>query len=196
MIEARHAVSIDTVLKQVQQLRAEAAAAPRRSAAAPSPAAAAPRRGRRARAVRPAAPAAAAAHARPPAAIWTQLWGKLVEAVGRASPFVQAYFMEAHPVSFAKNVLTIGFDPEFADHLPLVDNAKNHALLQTKLAELGHPQRPGEIRPGRGAAAAKQAPPAAPRVRACSGAGRARAAEAGRREPPRAKPAAGVAEQG
>jgi len=63
----------------------------------------------------------------------------LVEAVSRASPFVRAYFVEAHPVSFVKNVLTIGFDPEFADHLPLVDNSKNHALVQTKLAELGHP---------------------------------------------------------
>jgi hypothetical protein len=47
--------------------------------------------------------------------------------------------VEAHPVSFVKNVLTIGFDPEFADHLPLVDNSKNHALVQIKLAELGHP---------------------------------------------------------
>jgi hypothetical protein len=35
--------------------------------------------------------------------------------------------------------MTIGFDPEFADHLPLVDNSRNHALVQTKLAELGHP---------------------------------------------------------
>jgi hypothetical protein len=35
--------------------------------------------------------------------------------------------------------LTIGFDPEFEDHLGLVDNARNHALLQRKLAELGHP---------------------------------------------------------
>jgi hypothetical protein len=35
--------------------------------------------------------------------------------------------------------LTIGFDPEFADHLQLVDNSKNHTLVQTKLAELGHP---------------------------------------------------------
>ena len=46
--------------------------------------------------------------------------------------------MDAHPVSFEKNLLTIGFDPEFEDHLGLVDNARNHALLQTKLAELGH----------------------------------------------------------
>ena len=46
--------------------------------------------------------------------------------------------MDANPVSFDKNLLTIGFDPEFADHLGLVDNARNHTLLQTKLAELGH----------------------------------------------------------
>jgi DNA polymerase-3 subunit gamma/tau len=35
--------------------------------------------------------------------------------------------------------LTIGFDPEFADQIGLIDNPKNHALLQTKLSELGHP---------------------------------------------------------
>jgi len=45
--------------------------------------------------------------------------------------------LEAHPVSLAKNLLTIGFDPEFEDHLSLVDNAHNHTLLQTKLTELG-----------------------------------------------------------
>jgi hypothetical protein len=46
--------------------------------------------------------------------------------------------VDAHPVSFEKNILVIGFDPEFEDHLGLVDNARNHTLLQTKLAELGH----------------------------------------------------------
>ena len=46
--------------------------------------------------------------------------------------------MDANPVSFEKSILTIGFDPEFEDHLGLVDNARNHTLLQTKLAELGH----------------------------------------------------------
>jgi hypothetical protein len=65
------------------------------------------------------------------------LWSKLVEAVGRASPFTRTYLLEAHPVSFAKNLFTIGFDPEFEDHIGLVDNARNHTLLQTKLAELG-----------------------------------------------------------
>jgi hypothetical protein len=66
------------------------------------------------------------------------LWAKLVEAVGRVSPFTRSYLVDAQPVSFGKNILTIGFDPEFEDHLGLVDNARNHTLLQTKLAELGH----------------------------------------------------------
>jgi len=62
-----------------------------------------------------------------------------LEAVGRASPFARSYFLEAHPVSFVKNVFTIGFDPEFADHIAMVDNVKNHTLIATKLAELGLP---------------------------------------------------------
>jgi hypothetical protein len=66
------------------------------------------------------------------------LWSSLVDAAGRASPFIRGYLSEAHPVSYAKNVFTIGFDPEFADHISLIDNSKNHTLLATKLAELGH----------------------------------------------------------
>jgi hypothetical protein len=66
------------------------------------------------------------------------LWTRLIEAVGRVSPFTRSYLVDSNPVSFDKNLLTIGFDPEFADHLGLVDNARNHTLLQTKLAELGH----------------------------------------------------------
>jgi len=62
----------------------------------------------------------------------------LVEAAGRVSPFTRTYLLEAHPISFNKGLFTIGFDPEFEDHIGLVDNARNHNLLQTKLAELGH----------------------------------------------------------
>jgi DNA polymerase III subunit gamma/tau len=132
MIEARDAVSIDTVLKQLQQLRSGAPAASRPAAAPAVKAAPTP--------VRATAPVQAPVVATPPVEMdLPQLWAGLLDAVGRASPFVKSYFVEAHPVSFVKNVLTIGFDPEFADHLPLVDNAKNHALVQTKLAELGHP---------------------------------------------------------
>jgi hypothetical protein len=68
----------------------------------------------------------------------TGLWTNLLEAVGRASPFTRSYLVDAIPVSFGNNILTIGFDLEFEDHLGLVDNARNHTLLQTKLMELGH----------------------------------------------------------
>jgi hypothetical protein len=61
-------------------------------------------------------------------------------------------------------VFTIGFDPEFEDHIGLVDNARNHSLLQTKLGELGHPDAQfkfikAEAPAGR---AVPAAPPAAP----------------------------------
>jgi DNA polymerase-3 subunit gamma/tau len=139
MMEARHAVSIDTVLRQLQQLRAESGGAlPRPAAAAP----AAPRSPASA-AVPPSVPAVASAPrpfaAPAPTNDLGRLWAQLLEAVGRASPFLHSYLKEAHPVSLAKGLLTIGFDPEFGEHRGLVDNSKNHTLLQTKLAELGHP---------------------------------------------------------
>ena len=61
-----------------------------------------------------------------PAGDLAALWTGLVEAVGRASPFTRHYLLEAHPVSFTKNLFVIGFDPEFEDHLALVDNPRNH----------------------------------------------------------------------
>jgi hypothetical protein len=67
------------------------------------------------------------------------LWQEILEAVGRASPFTKNYLIEAHPVNLAKNVFTIGFDPEFAEHIDFVNNQKTHALLQTKLSEQGRP---------------------------------------------------------
>ena len=66
------------------------------------------------------------------------LWQNVLEAVGRASPFARSYLVEAYPVSLAKGVLTIAYDPQFADQLGLVNNQKTHSLLQTKLQELGH----------------------------------------------------------
>src|SRR5687768_1942661 len=65
-------------------------------------------------------------------------WAQLVDAVGRVSPFMQTYVLESHPVSLNNNTFIIGFDPEFKDHLGLVDNAKNRTILETKIRELGH----------------------------------------------------------
>jgi len=152
-IESRNALSLDAVLKQLNQLRSQGdargqiiSAAQVKTPATPverparkfdfsePPSAAAP--------VPTPKPAAPVAHPVPIVAAAPGdlfgLWTNLIVAVGRASPFTRGYLIDAHPVSFEKNVLTIGFDPEFADHLGLVDNARNHALLATKLAELGH----------------------------------------------------------
>jgi DNA polymerase-3 subunit gamma/tau len=140
MMEARHAVSIDTVLRQLQQLRAEAGGVAQRSAPASAPAtgrAPAPVAGRPA-----SPPAAPVQHPLTTPAVGGdlgQLWDRLVEAASKASPFISSYLREARPVSLAANVLTIGFDPEFAEHKSLVDNSRNRELLQTKLTELGHP---------------------------------------------------------
>jgi DNA polymerase III subunit gamma/tau len=150
-IEARSAVSIDSLLKQLQHLRegnaGESTSVPAPAAAAsPKPAralaaAAAPAVAPRVQTAAPAAVPAPPGVTAPPARQddLAELWARLLEAVGRASPFARTYLLEAHPVSFQKNLFTIGFDPEFEDHLSLVDNARNHTLLQTKLLELGHP---------------------------------------------------------
>jgi DNA polymerase III subunit gamma/tau len=151
-IEARNAISIDSVLKQLNQLRSGQSSAgfqpassavlatERRASARPEPET---KRSSASHAESmlgaPAPPAPAALAENPPvSADLASLWTQLIEAVGRVSPFTRSYLVDANPVSFVKNVLVIGFDPEFEDHLGLVDNARNHTLLQTKLAEIGH----------------------------------------------------------
>jgi DNA polymerase III subunit gamma/tau len=146
-IEARKAVSLDAVLKRLQDLRGQSGANVQTVASATE--AGAPRTiEKSAAALAPATPvaisvapaeSATAPVAAPADTNLESLWAALIEAAGRASPFIRSYLLEAHPVSFVKNVFIIGFDPEFADHIGLVDNARNHTLLQTKLAELGHP---------------------------------------------------------
>ncbi len=144
-IEARNALPIDAVLKQLNQLRG----GQNEGGAGVPPAVAAAGTERRAvarpettTAGKPAATVSAApsalAECLPVSTELATLWTKVVEAVGRVSPFTRSYLVDANPVSLEKNLLVIGFDPEFEDHLGLVDNARNHTLLQTKLAELGH----------------------------------------------------------
>ena len=142
-IEARNAVSLDSILRHLQDLRegsgGEADSTPRPA----STAAAGPKLSRpeTKMSIRNPVSASSEPATNAPAADsdLEELWGKLLDAVGRASPFTRTYLLEAHPVSLVKNVFVIGFDPEFEDHIGLVDNARNHTLLQTKLAELGHP---------------------------------------------------------
>jgi DNA polymerase-3 subunit gamma/tau len=147
-IEARQAVSIDAILKQLQQLRsdsgggtaAKASASAPRITPAPVPAKAAPitQQSTAPRAI--AEPIATYAATAPTNVDLPKLWQQLLEAIGRVSQFTRGALLEAHPVSFAKNLLTIGFDPEFADKLTWVDSAKNHQIIQTKLHEMGFGQ--------------------------------------------------------
>ncbi len=150
-MQGRNAVSLDAVLRQLTQLRDETAGVPSAETPTPTPAVRTPAP------TPPAVPSsrAPAEIASPPppghhpvpsatpppeaAPSLATLWSDLVDAVARVSPFTRSYLVKGFPVSLQKNVLTIGFDPEFADGIPLVDNAKNHALLQTKLKELGVP---------------------------------------------------------
>jgi len=162
-IEARSALSIDSVLKQLQDLRSargsEVPATPKPASVSSAPAEAA--------AVAPKRELADGPVSAAPGGDLAELWVKVLDAIGRASPFTRTYLLEAHPVSFQKNVFTIGFDPEFEDHIGLVDNARNHVLLQTKLLELGHPNVQfkfvkAEAPENRGAQAAQPVPPPAP----------------------------------
>ncbi len=209
-IQARNAVSIDSVMQKLQKLRSDAdAGSPNpgtvhsvQVSPADSVAATTTREGRGTQSVaaekeaasnsfslsdspaaprKPAPPASKAStppqisDPPPPAPVLNAgadgnlavLWDNLLEQVGKASPFAKTYLVEAHPVSLVRNVLTIGLDPEFEEHLVLMNNPKTRTLLQTKLEEagIGHGQvkfiiseRPlGKSKP----AAAQPAPPSA-----------------------------------
>ena len=137
-IQARNSISIETVIGHLQQMR---------SGAHPAPIpAATPIRSAPDRAVAPmssdaktsdSTPSPTSASPASDSSFLDDLWAKLLEAVGRASAFTRSYLLEAHPVSCVRDVLTIGFDPEFGDQMDLVNNSRTHALLQTKLKELG-----------------------------------------------------------
>jgi DNA polymerase-3 subunit gamma/tau len=164
-IQARKAVSIDSVLKRLQDLRREShpGAAPEplpAQAAAPSKHVQPESKSK----TREAPPRSAATAGAGPDL--EELWTKLIDSIAGANRFTHSYLLEAHPVSLLKGVFTIGFPPASEDHIDLVNNERNQALLQTKLSELGHPNV--QIRfvkaaaPARPVSPAPEAPTAAP----------------------------------
>lgn len=171
-IQVRHAVSIDELLKTLQQLRAGGATPameasipevrPVRAPIAPvkatrtvasvsvvnaekSPviagaAATVPVASNGVSATVASTPVAVAVASSPAPAASGDLdaqWAAIVEAVGRVSAFTRSYLLNAFPVSLANSVFTIGFGPEYADHISLVDNKKNREIIQKQMAELG-----------------------------------------------------------
>jgi DNA polymerase-3 subunit gamma/tau len=162
MIEARNAVSLDNVLKQLQQLRSEGGGSgsssgggtqvPRPQATTapqpirkPAPTAtpvplAAPAPQPKAVATTSAQPAPVS----PPPAVTAAapqdvdaLWDALLPAVQQTNSFTYSYLVHAHPVSLKGNVLEIGFGPDVSDQIQLIDQPKHQAVLVAKLTELG-----------------------------------------------------------
>ncbi|MDP6794626.1 MAG: DNA polymerase III subunit gamma/tau [Verrucomicrobiota bacterium] len=132
--QAKSAIGIDEVLGQLQKLRGDEPAS-----LAQAPPAAAPRSASKRSA--PPKPAPKATAAQDPAKSADPvdlkgLWSQLAAAAAKASPFMQAYFQQAHAVSFSSGIFEIGFAEE---HLALVDNQRNHEMLAEQLAALGHP---------------------------------------------------------
>ncbi|MHC1763707.1 MAG: DNA polymerase III subunit gamma/tau [Verrucomicrobiia bacterium] len=151
-IQARAAVSIDAVLQKLQALRQETASEAQSGGGEP-PAPARTAAPTRSAAAQPGGTSHSESHS-PPATVrravvqaektpgqpskdLAELWTKVAEAAGQASPFIRTYLSEAHPVSLVGSVLTIGFGTKFADHLSLVDTAKTRSVIQAKLQELG-----------------------------------------------------------
>jgi DNA polymerase-3 subunit gamma/tau len=135
-IDARKAVSIDTVIHQLQQMRnaglqtgtssAAVAQKPAVTSAGLETGATEKRPGKVSMSIEipPAAPEGL-----------RQLWPAFVEAAQRTSRLGFAFLAHGEPISLEKNVLTIRFPAEEAGHLEIVDTK----TLEAKLAELGHP---------------------------------------------------------
>jgi DNA polymerase-3 subunit gamma/tau len=147
-IQARQAVSIDSVLTKLRDLQNNGGSNSGSSTVAsttPKPV------------TRPAAPVLQTASAAPPLpegegrgegvspvvalpqnADLPTLWREVIEAAGRASGFAREYLIKTHPVSLTKTTFTLGLAPIFAEEFGLLDTPKNRTLVETKLAEMGH----------------------------------------------------------
>ncbi len=152
-IQVRQAVSLDSVLKQLVELRSGSTvttgpapfAAPlvmQESIVKPPPAPlikapveTAPQISIPSEPILP-IPEMAAPTAAPASSELELLWARILDAVGRVSQFTRSYLLLAHPLSLMDRVLTIGFAPENVDQLDLVDNKKNRELIQRKIAEM------------------------------------------------------------
>ncbi len=135
-IKARQMVSLETVLKKLNDLKGQmdtgggvaaspSATAPRTTTAAgPSPA----------EGLRPAGGSAAATLG------IDEAWASAVEHLGKVNQMAKVYLAGTKPLSFTNGALVIGFDPELAGNLELADTVRTKEILQTKLKELLHTQ--------------------------------------------------------
>ncbi|MBN1270172.1 MAG: DNA polymerase III subunit gamma/tau [Kiritimatiellae bacterium] len=142
---AAAAVSLDEILEQVNRLKSSLGAgggetgrddpdAPR----AAEPSARAPERPAVVCEDRPspAAPKSAPRDGEDEAEMLAQRWHEIVDRVGRAAPLAKGYLMDAKPVEVTRDLVKIGFDPEFSGDKEKIDFPHNRKVLQKVFSEV------------------------------------------------------------
>ncbi|MGD0015907.1 MAG: DNA polymerase III subunit gamma/tau [Verrucomicrobiia bacterium] len=126
-IKARETVSLDALLRKLNELKSElfsSRGSPDTGVGAPSPALS------RARPI-PAAETTASTTS----VSLSEAWEYAVEHLGKVTPLAKSYLVGTRPLRLQGNVVVIGFDPEFAERREFVDTVRNRELLQGKLGE-------------------------------------------------------------
>jgi len=154
--QARHAVSLDAVLQQLQRLRAEAATnAPSEAPSAPTPqtfdtlraavqnqAASGGKISSPQSSIHP--PPQPATNPAPKinspnSSDLQSLWNQLITEMRENRKALYTMFSMAFPVSFEKGILTIGFPPANSGQMHLAQSASNQTWITQRLAALGWP---------------------------------------------------------
>jgi DNA polymerase-3 subunit gamma/tau len=126
-IKAREAVSLDALLKKLNELKSgllPSRGSPDTCVGAPGPV---PSRSRP-------VPAAETAASTTSVSL-PEAWAYAVEHLGKVTPLAKTYLVGARPLRLQGNAVVIGFDPEFAERREFVDTARNRELLQSRLGE-------------------------------------------------------------
>ena len=129
-IKARQMVGLDVVLQKLNALKAglPAVTAPAHSSR-PAESEAIP--------LRSGTPSRSAA-AMPATATLEEAWQSAVEHLGKVRALAKANLVGSRLVGLQGSILTVAFDPEFAERRAFVDRANNREVLQAKLKEKLH----------------------------------------------------------
>ena len=114
-IKAREMIGLEGVLKKLNELKGQLSSAPVATTTLPRP--------------------VPVSH---PAATLDEAWAYAVEHLGKVTPLAKTYLVGAKPLRHQAGILTIGFDPEFAERREFVDTTRNREILQAKLKEKLH----------------------------------------------------------
>lgn len=125
-MKAREAVSLETVLRKLNELKAHTGGVPPLN---PSTSA-------------PARPSSSSAPAHPPAgtevisnAAIEEAWAYAVDHLGKVAPLARTYCVGTRPLGIRGNRFIVAFDPQFASQREFVDVPRNREILQAKLRE-------------------------------------------------------------